>query len=140
MPKQTDQTFPEISAAQMDMVLAFLPSFEKPGAIFGEWQTPAGHFPYYSYGPEVARFVAMLYEENFVVSFDWPSWKEMALGYMDHPETLAEADLLTLRKLLTTHVRNDRFVEGHLAGMLENGHITAILRRLQTIRQAMPSG
>ena len=135
-----EQTFPEISAAQMDKVLAFLPSFEKPGAAFGEWQTPAGQFPYYSYSAEVSRFMAALYKENFVIHFAWPSWKETAEGYMDRPETLAEADLLTLRKLLTTHVRNDRFVEGHMAGMLVNGHITAILRRLQAIRQALPSG
>ncbi len=135
-----DQAFPEISAAQMDRVLAFLPSFETPGATFGEWQTPAGQFPYYSFSAEVSGFMAALYQENFVIKFDWPSWKETAHGFMDHPETLAEADLLTLRKLLTAHVRNDRFVEGHMAGMLKNGHITAILRRLQTIRQALPSG
>ena len=140
MPNETERAFPEISAEQLDMVLAFLPSFERPGATFGEWQTPAGQLPYYSYSAEVSRFIATLYEENFVVNFDWPSWRETARGYMDHPETLAGADLLTLRKLLTTHARNDRFVEGHMAGMLENGHITAILRRLQAIRQSMPSG
>jgi hypothetical protein len=42
---------------------------------------------------------------------------------------------MTLRKLLTTHVRADRFVEGHLAGVLESGHMLAILRRLKDIRQ-----
>ena len=40
--------------------------------------------------------------------------------------------------LLTTHVRCDHFVEGHFAGMLESGHITAILRRLQAIRPSLP--
>ena len=46
---------------------------------------------------------------------------------------LASADLLTLRKLLTTHIRADRFTEGHL----ESGHITAILRQLKQIRDAL---
>jgi hypothetical protein len=94
--------------------------------------------PYYSYSPDVTRFIATLYEENFIVTFDWPSWKDAALGYMENPASVATADLLTLRKLLTTHARNDRFVEGHFAGMLQDGHISAILRRLEVIRQAMP--
>jgi hypothetical protein len=42
-----------------------------------------------------------------------------------------------VRKLLTTHIRADRFIEGHLAGVLENGHIVAVLRRLRTIRDQM---
>jgi Family of unknown function (DUF6508) len=55
---------------------------------------------------------------------------------MQDPALLAQADLLTLRKLLTAHVRQDRFIEGHLAQMLENGHISAILRRLRELRDA----
>jgi hypothetical protein len=50
------------------------------------------------------------------------------------------ADLLTLRKLLTLHVRGDRFVEGHLASVLESGHVTDILERMQQIRDAMVGG
>ena len=46
-------------------------------------------------------------------------------------------DVLSLCKLLTTHVRTDRITEGHLANVLESGHITAILRRLKQIRDAM---
>jgi hypothetical protein len=53
------------------------------------------------------------------------------------PGALETANLLTLRKLLTVHVRKDRFVEGHLARMLECGHITAILRRLREVRAGM---
>jgi len=134
----TEQAFPELNAAEIEAVLAFRPIFEKPGAVFGEWQAPAGQMPYYSYSPDVTRFIATLYEENFIITFDWPSWKAAATGYMENLASLESADLLTLRKLLTTHARNDRFVEGHFAGMLENGHVSAILRRLQVIRQAMP--
>jgi O-acetyl-ADP-ribose deacetylase len=53
---------------------------------------------------------------------------------MDDPKAIAGADLLTLRKLLTAHVRGDRFTEGHLAAVLEKGHILAILKRLEQIR------
>ena len=52
--------------------------------------------------------------------------------------SLETADLTTLRKLLTTHVRADRFSEGHLAGVLQSGHIVAVLRRLRKIRDQLP--
>jgi len=37
---------------------------------------------------------------------------------------LERADLETIRKLLTLHVRKERFCEGHLLGMFESGHLT----------------
>ena len=36
-------------------------------------------------------------------------------------------------KLLTTHVRNDRFCDNHLSAMIRNGHIAAILLRLTAL-------
>jgi hypothetical protein len=94
---------------------------------------------YFAYSPEVDGFIRTLNEQNVLVPFDWTSWQGEAQRYRSDPEALAEADLLTLRRLLTTHIRADRFVEGHLASMLESGHITAILRRLREIREQMPS-
>lgn len=85
-------------------------------------------------------FVQALYDQQVVFSFDWTSWQEEARRYVSDPEALETADALTLRKLLTTHVRKDRFVEGHFVGMLECGHITAILRRLKEIRERMKRG
>ena len=46
---------------------------------------------------------------------------------------LSKANLQTLRKLLTAHVRADRFTEGHLAAMFESGHMTMILKRIAEI-------
>jgi len=48
-------------------------------------------------------------------------------------EGLAAEDCLYL---LTYHIRTDRFVEGHLAEVLDRGDVTAILRRLAVIRLA----
>lgn len=45
-----------------------------------------------------------------------------------------------MQKLLTTHVRKERFCSGHLAGMIENGHILALLKRLAAIRADMVIG
>ncbi len=61
-----------------------------------------------------------------MVVFDWVRWR----AEVSDPTALGGADVLTLRKLLTFHVRADRFSEGHLISAFEKGHITAILRRL----------
>jgi hypothetical protein len=94
--------------------------------------------PYFAYSPAVEQFVAALYAQGLIVKFDWGAWCDSGNVYMEDPEHLAQADLLTLRKLLTAHVRQDRFIEGHLAQMFESGHTAAILPRLQAIRQQMP--
>ena len=79
------------------------------------------------------EFVQALYDQKIVFSFDWMRRSEEAQQYVAEPEKIERADLITLRKLLTTHVRADRFFEGHLSEMLENGQITAALRRLQEL-------
>lgn len=128
---------PEIGLPQLDAVLKFLPIFERPEYVFGEWHSPAGQFPYYSMSREVLDFIQTLSAQEIIFPFDWPSWQEEAAQYVSEPDAVERADLLTLRKLLTLHVRQDRFVEGHLAHMLETGHITALLRRLKRIREQM---
>jgi hypothetical protein len=123
-----------IGPRQLDAVLGFLPTFESPGYQFGEWNG-AGYF---SYSSEVNDFIKTLYAQDVIISFDWTSWRREAQRYQTDPRTLETADLLTLCKLLTLHVRADRFSEGHLANVLESGHITAVLRRLKQIRDQMP--
>ena len=49
----------------------------------------------------------------------------------DQIATLCAEDCLYL---LTYHIRADRFVDGHLAAVLDRGDLTAILRRLAAIR------
>jgi hypothetical protein len=78
-------------------------------------------------------FIETLYTASVVVDFDWLSWQQQAFEYCKQPSRLHAARLSTLRKLLTLHARQDRFVEGHLVSMLESGHITAILKRAAAI-------
>jgi len=108
MGSMSKDTGPEIGSRQIDRVLEFLPAFESPGYRFGEW----GDSGYFSYSPEVDDFIKTLYEQDILVAFDWVSWKEEAQRYQSEVGALQRADLLTLRKLLTAHVRADRFVEG----------------------------
>ena len=113
--------------------MVFLAVFEGPAYEFGDWQSPEGQLGHYEYSPEVLAFIETLYTARVLIDFDWPSWQQQALRYWEQPSRLQAARLPTLRKLLTLHVRKDRFVEGHLASMLEAGHITAILKRAAAI-------
>lgn len=128
----------QCTTVQLDAILAFLPIFERPGYSFGEWRIQRGFFPHWDASPEAAAFVKALYDEQFIVPFDWGSWSEEARRYTEGGDAaLAAADLDALRKLITSYVRADRFSEGTLASLFQSGQITAILRRLRQIRETM---
>ena len=131
-----------VTVEGIDKVLKFLPIFEKEGYSFCEWkngeeENGVSTFPHCSYSKEVCEFEGTLYEEGFIINFDWGKWQEQAKLCYSKPGLLNTADIITLQKLLTTHIRKDRFCEGHLAGVLEDGHIVKILLRLKDIRDKM---
>lgn len=128
----------DLSLTQLDTILAYLPIFERPGYSFGEWQITRGVFPYWAASPEATAFVEALYRERLITPFDWGSWAAEARHYTEGGgEALNTADLTTLRKLITSYVRADRFSEGTLASLFQSGQITAVLRRLGQIRDAL---
>jgi len=130
---------PLITTSQIDAILPFVEHFEAAGFSAGEWKMPEGQFPWFSFDDAVMAFHQSLYDNGWVTpAFDWTSWQATAQEFVDSPEKVAEADAGTIQKLFTTHVRADRFCEGHLAAMFESGHVVALLRRLKTIRDAMP--
>ena len=128
---------PEIGLQQIDAIIEYLPIFAKQDYQFGRWVEQEGQFPYFSFSPEVEEFIDTLHKQGIIIPFDWRSWSAEAERYQRDPAALEAADLMTLRKLLTAHVRADRFMEGHLANVLESGHIIAILRRFKQIRDEM---
>lgn len=65
-------------------------------------------------------------------NFDWTTWGN-ASKFVEAPEHVTVADESTIRKLFTTHLRQERFCEGHLAAMFENGHMVALLQRLREL-------
>ena len=122
---------------KLDRILAFSPVFEQPSSSLYEVRPEVSRLDPYVYAPEAARFSQALYQEDFVVQFNWSAWSDEAAKYVENPSRLEAADLETLQKLLTCHVRAERFVSGHLAQMIEKGHILAILKRLAVIRSEM---
>ena len=127
-----------VTAQQIDAILPYLATFEEAGFQFGKLHTPEGQFPWYESCAEVDAFFQCLYDKNWVVpSFDWGAWQDQAVQFVESPERLDAADAETVRKLLTLHACKDKFCDGHLASMFENGHIVALLQRLRGIRVGM---
>jgi len=121
----------EFNPNNIQEILKFLPIFDEPGFVFTR-PDPEGGWEYWE-APELNHFVSTLYKTDFLVEFSWPDWQDKALQYYKNPSLLEHADLTTIRKLLTLHVRKDRFFDGHLSSMCEDGHIQSILRRLEII-------
>ena len=125
-----------VKPEQIDALLPFLDKFDAVGFSAGTWLTLApGHSSWFIFDEVVKEFIQVLYDNDWVTpQFDWGEWQESAQQYIESPEKVESADTETIQKLLTTHARADRFCEGHLASMFENGHILDILRRLRKIR------
>ncbi len=96
----------EIIRKNIDTVLAFLPLFYSKKAKLYKIQTESLSLDRYCYSKEFQKFIKGLYQENFVISFDSTTWQNEAQGFIQHPDLLNSADISTLQKLLTTHVRS----------------------------------
>ncbi len=125
---------PDDLRTRIDAVTRFLSEFENPTVSHGRLQVRDGLMPWIETSPAVTAFVETLYEHGWVTPFDWGEWQDIAARYVESPALAADADIETIQKLLTTHVRKDRFCDGHLVAMIECGHIAACLRRLQVLR------
>lgn len=135
----TDAHLPPPSREGFAAVLAFLPSFEKRDFEAGEWrggetdENGVIQMPWVEYDPQVLEFLTALSTHGWVVPFDWPSWLPETKRLAE-PDGVEAADLESLQRLLTTIVRQDRFVEGNLASAFESGLVVRILGRIAELR------
>lgn len=89
---------------------------------------------------EVHQYHDLLYKlldlmraTDFIYEFDWMGYGKQADQLVDKPELLEKADLETLRKLFTAHSRNEALKDGHLAEMIDNGHLQKAVARLAAL-------
>jgi len=84
------------------------------------------------------ELLQILFETGFLMVFDWHEWlnRNEVFKDLDHDiqEEINSADLDTLRKLLTSYVRGDRFNEGLLERIVVDGKLRCILERLREIK------
>ncbi|MDQ2982064.1 MAG: DUF6508 domain-containing protein [Actinomycetota bacterium] len=121
-------------------MLAHLPAFESPGFSPGEWRggemtaSGARQMPWFELSQDARLFVRSLYEEGWVDPFEWSNWQAEAERIVTSDE-LENADITTIRRLLTLLVRKNRFVEGELGAAFESGLVVRILRRVRTLAE-----
>jgi hypothetical protein len=131
----------KVTSQDIDAVLQYLPYFADPSKKFYETDKDSLSEPTeiniepFIFSPIPSEFLTTLYRCNFIQEFDWTSWHDEAEKYQKYPDMLGGAELEIIIKLLTTHVRADKFCTGHLAQMLDNGHLLQILHRLAEIRK-----
>jgi len=127
----------DITLNTINTVLTFLPLFKSQNAKLDEFQIETSLLDPYRSSNELNNFIKTLYRENFVISFDWVAWQDEAKCFINNPKLLDSADISTIQKLLTTHIRKERFCSCHLATVINNGHILAIMNRLAAIAADM---
>jgi exonuclease III len=88
----------------------------------------------YLYSKEVQNFIELLYTESIIMKdFNWGDWHEEARSYIDNLDLIKEAEINTIRKLLTYCVRQDRYCSGVIASFIDKQVFTAVLNRLDHI-------
>ncbi len=118
---------------RLQNLAAFLPEFEDADFSVGDIES----LVHFDYSESMSRFVDTAYEDGWVSpEVDWPSWMETeeARRLRDDPTAIPDATVEQLQKLLTTVIRQDRFVTGALAGAFESGMLTAVVRRAEQLR------
>jgi len=136
---QTRPACDPIAAERMDELLRYLPLLEDMGedAVVkygGGERMPDGaitmRYPIYRH--EVERFFEFAAQ---------PCWSddgydpEKAGDMLEDADLVASADIEQVRTMLTFCVRGERFCQGFWARLITSGGLTALLKRLQTLRQ-----
>lgn len=146
MPKQSEEAaqinVALISRQSIDNVVSFIPKLQSiaPDEIAHWEQGKASDGALVlslepTYHPVIRELMQSLNENHFVQPFDWPRWQSTAEKIFCEPGGVSSASLETCIKLITLHVRKDRFCGGHFGEMVHSGHISAILRRLADLRE-----
>jgi len=142
----------EVSAAKVSKegicrILSFLSFFNKcdetdygvgPDVVFVE-EGVASILPA-TLSSRASDFVTACYEEHFVQAFDWGKWSRRNGGDLASDAFIAEADLTAIIKMITVHIRADRFCDGHLLSVIEDGTVLKILKRLRDIHSERVPG
>jgi hypothetical protein len=127
-----------INKKGLEGLISLIPELESYQGSFGEHdfrkEGNTLHMGSFINAPLLDRIIYSIHETGLQINFDWPSWQEEAERICCETGELEKADLETIRKLLTLHMRKERFCEGHLAAVCESGLMLSTLRRLKALR------
>lgn len=126
----------EITNESIQKLLEYLPYFVENNRFekIDDSGRVKGLMEYPEYTDEVESFIKTVYATKFLVKFAWMKWDEgRQLAY--DSDKISKSSLLTLRMLLTTLLRSERFSPGSFLEALEYGVVREILHRLQEIAE-----
>ena len=124
-----------ITRKNIESVLAFLHGMQDENYCTGKWKTEKGAMPAFISSENTTNFIQALYDNGFILPFNWIDWVDKANELQDSKEALSSAGIDDVVKLLTYHVSQDRFIDGHIASVVSSGHIAKILERLQKLSE-----
>lgn len=127
----------KLNKDELEALLSLIPELEEHQGPFGEHDicNRGGHVSIgpFNYSPILSRIMSGVYDSGLRIIFDWGAWQDEARRICYEPGLLEKADLETISKLLTMHMRKERFCEGHLAGVCEEGLMLRTLQRLRVL-------
>jgi hypothetical protein len=114
----------------VDKMVSYLAYFSEKN----KWVSDDCLGPILDYSDEIDNFMKDFYDTKFWYNFKWSEWEE-GREYIKNPELISELDITTLRMLLTSIMRAERFSDGVLLDNIENGVIKNILFKLKEIKE-----
>ncbi len=78
-----------------------------------------------------SQIIEVIYTNELIYPFDWTNWKEGINFIESEQKTYEDKDVMFLIKLLTVHVRKDRFCEGWIDEKLNDKTIFQILNTIK---------
>ena len=86
-----------VTGRHIDAILPFLEQFEEAGFSVGTWHNEPGVMPWFNYDEAVVEFEQILYANDWVTpKVDWVEWQDVAEEYVDSPEKIKSADVVTV--------------------------------------------
>lgn len=126
-----------ITREGIDALLQFLPYFSSKRPSFGsEASIHDGRVEPSVLGETSEEFWKACYKHNFVQDFDWGEWSQSRQPLISRGEGIEDLDLADIGRLITTHIRGDRFCDGHLLEVMRSGQMARILERLSVLRRS----
>lgn len=123
----------DLTSADVDRLLQYLQYFQDPESVF--YHEVNG---YLRESKEIGSFRKALDDVGFLMVFNWSDWlmENEIYGNLDNEvaSSIMNADLETLRKLMTSYIRGDRFNEGLFIHVCMKGHAAQILLRLRELK------
>ncbi|MBK9637728.1 MAG: hypothetical protein IPO63_07860 [Bacteroidetes bacterium] len=126
-----------LTSSDWNKLFSLLPEIEQT-TNFGEMEDIQYLTPDVVFAPEidnaeiVLQFIDVAYDLGLCISFDWQEWEEgMEILNNRAKVNFNKLDAVTLCKLITTIIRKDKYSEGTLVNLFNDGTVQRIIFALK---------